>query len=435
MFVQLRDRWDDLRSSLWFLPALLVIGCVVLAVGMIALEAGGPSLAQDWPRLFGVGAEGARALLSTIAGSMITVAGVSFSITVVALALASTQYTSRVLGNFMRNRANQVVLGVFLGVFGYCLVVLRSIRSGDDGYFVPAIAVLCGLLLAFVAIGFLVFFIHHIADSIQATSIISATAADTIAALDAAFPEAVEAPAPGELPAALASAAWYPVTAVSSGYVQRLDRESLVELAVEHRRVIRMLRGLGEFVTRGEPLVELSPVAPDDDITAAVRRAYVIAKGRTTTQDPGFGIRQLVDVALKALSPGVNDTTTAVSCVDYLGAVLAHAMERRVGAFPPRWHGGELRLIPRGTSFEQLLAESFDQIRQCATGNVAVLLRQLEVLTLLLGRADDRPRRDALVLHVQLVGECATRTVPVVHDRARLRAAHDEALRSLAGWP
>ena len=146
---------------------------------------------ERWPRLFGAGAEGSRGLLAAIASSMITVAGVTFSITIVALALASSQYTSRILRNFMRDRTNQTVLGVFVGVFAYCLVVLRTIRGGDEGAFVPALAVLGALLLAFVAIGFLIFFIHHIAASIQATSIIAAVAGETFEAVDRLFPTEV----------------------------------------------------------------------------------------------------------------------------------------------------------------------------------------------------------------------------------------------------
>lgn len=173
MLHKLASVWEGLRTSLWFLPSLIVGGAVSLALGMIELDGfgGREHLTERWPRLFGAGAEGSRGLLAAIAGSMITVAGVTFSITVVALALASSQYTSRILANFMRDRANQAVLGVFVGVFAYSLVVLRTIRGGNDGLFVPALAVLVALVLALMAIGFLIFFIHHIAASIQANSI------------------------------------------------------------------------------------------------------------------------------------------------------------------------------------------------------------------------------------------------------------------------
>jgi len=181
MILKLRHWWQETRSSFWLVPAVIVLGAVALATGLIALEANiDVHLDKNWPLVFGAGAAGSRGLLTAVAGSMITVAGVVFSITIVVLSLTSSQYTSRVLRNFMRDRRNQVVLGVFLGVFVYCLVVLRTIRGGDEGAFVPSLAVLGGLALAFVGTAFLIYFIHHIAMSIQASTIVAAAAEETI---------------------------------------------------------------------------------------------------------------------------------------------------------------------------------------------------------------------------------------------------------------
>ncbi|MFO7655231.1 MAG: DUF2254 family protein, partial [Candidatus Krumholzibacteriia bacterium] len=150
--------WEPLRSSLWFIPALMMGGAVLLAFALIAVDQRlGGSATQRWPLLFGAGADGSRGVLSAIAGSMITVAGVTFSITVVALSLTASQYSSRVLRNFMRDRANQTVLGVFVAVFTYCLIVLRAIRGGDRDIFVPDLSVLVGVVLALIAIGFLIY--------------------------------------------------------------------------------------------------------------------------------------------------------------------------------------------------------------------------------------------------------------------------------------
>ena len=190
MIATLRRWWQVTRSSFWFIPAVIVVGAVGLAVALIAVDINVElHVDKKWPLIFGSGADGARGLLSSVAGSMITVAGVVFSITIVALALTSSQYTSRVLSNFMRDQINQVVLGVFVGIFAYCLVVLRTIRGGDEGAFVPSLAVLGGLVLAFVGIAFLIFFIHHIAMSIQASTIIATAAEETIAAVDHLFPK------------------------------------------------------------------------------------------------------------------------------------------------------------------------------------------------------------------------------------------------------
>ncbi|MGH6609898.1 MAG: DUF2254 family protein, partial [Burkholderiaceae bacterium] len=232
---RLSNLWQYLRSSLWFLPTVIVAGAAALAVALIEYEARGDFsfLAEDWPMLFGAGAAGARGLLQVIAGSMITVAGVTFSITVVTLALAASQYTSRILRNFMSDRANQAVLGVFMGVFTYSLVVLRTIRGGDEGAFVPALAVLGALLLALVAIGFYIYFIHHIASTIQASHVISQAAEETLNAIDRLFPsemgESAEDAGAEVSGTDLAALSWIAIPAGATGYIQAVDPDALCE--------------------------------------------------------------------------------------------------------------------------------------------------------------------------------------------------------------
>ena len=185
-----KQLWSNLRSSFWFMPSLIVVVSIVFAVVLIEADSiGSDRWLARWPRLFGAGAQGARDMMSTIAGSMMTVVGVTFSMILVVLALASSQYTSRILRNFMRSRVTQVVLGIFAGIFTYCLIVLRTIRGGDEGAFVPNLAVFFGFVLALGGVGALMFFIHHIASSIQASSIIASVAQETIAAIDRLFPE------------------------------------------------------------------------------------------------------------------------------------------------------------------------------------------------------------------------------------------------------
>ena len=424
---------ERLRSGLWFVPTLIVSGAVALALGLIEAEpAFGPArLAQDWPRLFGAGAAGARGLLESIAGSMITVAGVTFSITIVALTLASTQYSPRILRNFMRDRANQTVLGVFLGIYAYCLVVLRTIRGGgdDDGLFVPSLAVLFGLGLAFVAIGFLIFFIHHVATAIQATSILEAASAETLQAIDRLFPaelgQAADASQRRDA-AALAAGAWVVVPARRSGFIQEVDAEALLAFARKHNAIVRMERAIGEFVIEAQPLVAVAGAAVDDAASQALHQAYTIDRQRSVQQDPGFGIRQIVDIALKALSPGINDTTTAINSIDHLGVILSRLAERRIES-AVRADADAVRVLARGPSFAGLLAEAVDQIRQNANANVAVLSRLLEVLGVVAQRTTHAERRRLLREHADLMVEAAERSVPAAVDRARIHATHAQA--------
>ena len=187
---KLKQLWINIRSNFWFMPSLIVVVSIALAVALVQAD----SIRSDrwlnqWPRLFGASAEGARGMMSTIAGSMMTVVGVSFSMILVVLALASSQYTSRILRNFMRSRVTQIVLGIFAGIFTYCLIILHTIRSGDEGAFVPNLAVFFGFVLALVGVGTLMFFIHHIASSIQASSIIASIAKEINATINLLFPE------------------------------------------------------------------------------------------------------------------------------------------------------------------------------------------------------------------------------------------------------
>ena len=423
--------WSNLRGSFWFVPSLIVAISIVLAVAFIGMDStGSQQWMARWPRLFGAGAAGARGMLSTIAGSMMTVVGVTFSMTLVTLALASSQYTSRILRNFMRDRVTQVVLGIFAGIFTYCLIVLRTIRGGDEGSFVPSLAVSFGVVLAIGGIAVLIFFIHHIASAIQASNIIASVAAETIVAVDRLFPGKLGlGPADdGEGPSSLLPPErnWQAVPARANGYIQGVDSAALLRLARKHKTIVRMERGIGEFVVRDTALASIALEAPPaEEIIAGVQAAYSIDRHRTVEQDSAFGIRQIVDMALRALSPGINDTTTAVMCVDYLTAILARLASRPIPS-SHRYEEGELRVITIGPTFASLVAESFDQIRGSASGNVAILLRMLASIEIIAGLTDSPSRRRVLLEHVQGIAELADRTIGSPHDRSQFenRLAH-----------
>lgn len=432
MLRRLRDLWTALVTSLWLLPAAIVAAGVALAAGLVWLP---PSLSdqtlQKFPRLFGAGADGARGMLSTIAGSMMTVAGVTFSITIAAVAQTSMQYTPRVMRTFMRDRANQAVLGIFVGIFAYCLVVLRTIRGGDQGAFVPALAVLGGFVLALVGVGVLVYFIVHISQSLQAAAILERVRDETVAAVTGLFPQelgepAGDAAAAHERAAALAHASWQPLYARTSGYVQRVDEDGLLAFARERDVVVRMRLGVGAFAVAGAPLAEI--VAPDgsrpqgldaDATEQALNALYMVSPYRTVDQDAEFGLLQISDIALKALSPGVNDTTTAVTCVGHLTAVLT-ALARRRMPDPVRVDTGRVRVLAAGPTFVSLAATAFDDVRRSAASNVTVLARLLDALHTIGCCTTDPARRGVLAAHASLVAGAAERNVEAPEDRAML---------------
>jgi uncharacterized membrane protein len=425
--LKLRQFVINLRSSFWFVPSLTVLGSIVLAVALIEADtAGSDRWLSKWPRLFGVGAEGSRQMLSTLAGSMISVLGVTFSMTLVALTLASSQYTSRILRIFMSSKVTQVTLGIFAGTFAYCLIVLRTIRSSGNAEFIPGLAVFFAFILALGSVGVLIFFIHHIASSIQASSIIASVTQETYAAIDRLFPEKTkeepEADAEEEqLLLSLSEKTWCAVPAKESGYIQSVDSEALLHLARDKKTILRMERGIGDFVVKETALASLAQPEPlDQETIIALNAAYTIGIHRTVDQDPAFGIRQIEDMALKALSPGVNDTSTAVICVDHLTAILAHLAGRQL---PPLYlyEKAKLRVITIAPSFESLLADSFDQIRRNAAGNVAIMACILNALDNIASLTDSQRHREALCEQMQWIAELAERTIESAHDRAHIK--------------
>ncbi len=411
-----------LSSSFWFLPGAIVTGATLLA--FITIEADARFVTagalEAWPRLFGAGSSASRSLLTAVAGSMITVAGTVFSITLVALSLASSQYSSRVLRNFMRDRTNQAVLGVFLGIFAYCLVVLRSIYGNGEDAFIPSVAVFLGLLLGFGGIGVLVFFIHHIAQSIQASQILEAVRRETCEAIDRLFPR--QAGAESAMPVGPGPTEWHEARrADTTGYLQFIDYAGLRDIACRHGVRLDVPARIGDYMLVGDRLLSSSP-APPAGLGDQVGECWSIGAQRTLEQDIGFGIRQLVDVALKALSPGINDTTTAIMCVDTLTAILAHLATREL-----RLDGcerdGATWVWAHHPQFEDLLDEAFDQIRHSAGDNMAVLDRLRWSLASLHAKTDLPVRRAAFRRHALRLQETVQRELRDPHDRSRLQGS------------
>jgi uncharacterized membrane protein len=435
--------WIYLRSSFWFTPSLIVAGSIALAISLINSDSVvSNEMLTNWPRLFGAGAEGSRQMLSTIASSMMTVVGVTFSMTLVTLALASSQYTSRVLGNFMRSPITQVALGIFAGIFTYCLIVLRVIRGGGgEATFVPSLAVLVGVVLALVGIGVLILFIHHIATSIQASNIICSVADETITAIERMFPVNPAQASEEEDEACLASMSsafsvdCHMVAGITSGYIESVDYDALRELARKRNIIIKMNYGIGNFIVKDMALASIvRQDPPDEEMVQELRSFYSVGSRRTIEQDPEFGIRQLVDIALKALSPGINDTTTAVTCIDYLTTILCYLAPRN---FPSRIHyeEGKPRLITPGPTFVTLVEVSFDQIRRSAKGNVTVMTRMLGALEAIAARTAGTRRREALRKQVQWIAELAHRSVESPHDLMALDAQLESVLVALEKNP
>ncbi len=437
MNVRLQQYWQLLRESLWFVPGLMVLASFALAWGLVELDALTTAAGdRRFPLAFAAGADAARGMLTAIAGSMLTVAALAFSLTLTAISLVSTQYSPRVLRNFMRDPVNQFVLGYFVSVFSYCLVVLGTIRGPDEGRFVPSTAVLAGMLLAFGGVAALIFFIHHIAEGLQTGTIVRTIARETKEAIREMFPQGFGESIVDEekAQAAFAYAAevrgWVPVVSDQAGYLQQVDTSRLLQWAIRHRAVIRLDYPVGAFVGAGTSLFSVRsgmevPGDPPWEWPDDLMKCVALGRHRNMEQDIGFGIQQLVDIALKALSPAVNDTTTAIMAVDHLGDIGA-ALGRSEFPSPLRSDGRHLRVLVRTGTFEDYIRLSFDLIRINARGNHAVFERMLRALALVASQVDTPERKAVLREQAVLLLDFAGQSLQTDYEKRRVREQYGE---------
>jgi len=437
---------DRLRSSFWFVPAVMACLAAALAICAVELDKAivDKAIAEGWLQRLGWtysgGAEGASLLLGTVAGSMIAIAGTVFSMTLVALSLASSQLGPRLLRNFMRDTANQVVLGTFVATFVYCLLVLRTIRRVDEVAFVPHLSVSIGVLLAMVSIGVLIYFIHHVSVSIQADVIVARVGSELEDGIERLFPahlgkpgsESSNTPTDADLPAAFAREA-RAVGALADGYLQRIDTEALMALASQEDLLLRLERRPGHYLVKGRALVMAWPGnRVTETLVDKMNAAFVLGNQRTATQDVEFSFHQLVEIAVRALSPGINDPFTAIACVDRLGSGLCRLARRDMPSalrFDPH---GRLRLVARASSFAGIVDTAFNQIRQSARSNPAVAIRMLDAIAQIAGHVQRLPDAACLQRHAGMIIRGSRETVPEPGDLLAVEVAFTAAAQALS---
>jgi uncharacterized membrane protein len=426
---RLRGSLEGLGDAFWLRPALVVAGCVLLGEAAVWAERAGVEaswLPKGW--VYAGGEAGARALLGAVATATIGVAGTTFSITVAALSLASGQMGPRLLRNFVRDAGNQLALGVFLGTFAYALVVLRTVRSVEEGAFVPHLGVTGAMVLALICVGTLVWFVHHIATGINVETVIELVHEDlsaTIARLTLDRPD----PAPPTDPA---RGGGVPVVSRGSGYLRALDDGALADWAAGRGATLVLLVRPGDYIQPASPVAELSPAALAEAAEEAVAGAFSLGPRQAATQDLEFAVRQLVEVAVRALSPGVNDPFTAMAVLDRLGGALCEMAPRHLPGGAAVRDGRVVLRRRRTTDYDGLCDAMFHMIRQNAVaGSPAVLIRLLETLARA-ATVETRPeRRAALRRHADLAlaaGRESTRdTAALANLEARRRVFPDPA--------
>jgi uncharacterized membrane protein len=425
-------RREALRTNLWLVPLLEVIGAIALYFITHAIDLGafhGSLTLPSWVR-FGT-ADSAREILTTLAGAVITVAALVFSIMIVTLTLASTQFGPRMLRNFIRDRGTQLTLGTFVATFVYATLVLISI-GGKRGNFVPHLSITMSVALVCVSMGVLIYFIHHIAFSIQLPQVIASIASDLSQAIDVESSDggALEAgPSVEELMRRMEDAGGT-VPAPASGYLQFISHARLVRLATERGAVILLLRRPGHFVVAGHPMATVWPPDAAPSVSKGLRQAHITGPYRTLTQDLAFAVDQLVEIGIRALSPAVNDTFTALTCIDWLGESLCKVTTEWHPTRVHRDSHGYVRVITAHVSWTRLVERAFEKIRQAGRGMPAVLIRQLEALEKIMDDTTTDDQRRLLLDQAAMILQASEESVPEPADRADVARAYQDVVEA-----
>jgi uncharacterized membrane protein len=423
-------RREALRTNLWLVPTVEIALAVGLFAGTYALDRAAYDGALQLPSFLNSGsADAARQILTAIAAAVITVVTLVFSITIVTLTLASTQFGPRMLRNFIRDVITQITLGTFVATFVYAILTLVSIGPSSHGEFVPHLSITVTLALVVLDVAVLIVFIDHIAKSIQLPQVIASIAGDLSRAIDAdvgtpASGPRKAGPSLSEVIVRLDEESGV-VRAPGSGYLQFVRVDRLIEIALRSRAVIRLLHRPGHFVVEGQPLADVWPADAAAGVARALGGAHATGPYRTLTQDLSFAVDQLVEIAIRALSPAVNDTFTALACIDWLGDALCKVAGRWHPDAVHRDATGRVRVITVTVGFRRLVERAHEKIRQASWGMPAVMIRQLEALAKVMDYATSSAGRQVLITQAEMILRSSEESVPEEADRADVRERYE----------
>ncbi len=381
MLPRLTALGDRLRSSLFFVPMLFVLGGILFGEAMLLVDA---RVTGIDPRLTAT-VDSARTVLTTVAGATLAFAGIAFSVSLLLISLASSQYSPRVVHGMFRDPFNKRVMGLVIGTFTYCLVVLRAVRgpleeAGDA--VVPSVSILVAVALGIASILSIVAFINHGAHSMDVSRILHRVTQEALTQAETAWPERgtdtlPEAEVGQSLSLPDGAAA---VRFAAYGWVQNVDHDQLLTL-LPPGSTMRLETFAGQYAIQNTPICHIFPPPHDSaDLGMTIREAVTVGETRTLQQDMAYGVRQLSDVALKALSPGINDPTTAHDAISHLGTVLGDLLCRQPPAQRHSGHEGQVLLVPHATTHDQLVGLAFDEIRIAAAQQPTVLIYLLDVI-------------------------------------------------------
>ena len=427
-----KSRATQLSKSLGFVPGVMVAIFGILGIVLVEIDKQLELDGVAW--VFAGDGPAARTVLSVIAGSLITVAGLTFSITMVVLQLASTQFSPRILRTFFGDRITQVTIGAYVGTFVYAIFVLRAVGSFGDAGFVPRLSVTVAALLGIAAVVLLIVYLHHVSQMVQVSHVTAEIARETLRRIDALMPDRYD-PATderdGRVPAAWRDGPSTPVFPARPGYVQRVDLDGLTDRVEKCADRVAILVCPGDFAGLESPIAAVWPASAE--CTQQLLDAVSIADERDLEQDVDFGIRQLADTALRAASPGVNDPMTVVTCVSYLRSILVRITERATPA--AHLADASCEIVVRRRDYGEYLG-ALRQVGRHARGDAWVtdeLFETLRACVAVAARAGAVERVGTLLAAAQALAERAHRDADDEHDRDRVAAQMDTITREAAG--
>jgi uncharacterized membrane protein len=422
---------------LWLVPTVEIAFALALFAATYALDRGahgGTVTLPSW--IFSGTADAGRTVVTAIAAAVVTVVTLVFSITIVTLTLASTQFGPRMLRNFIRDRITQFTLGTFMATFVYAVLALAAIGSAYHGSFIPRLSITFTMGLVVVDVLVLVVFIDHIAKSIQLPQVIASIAGDLSQGIEAEAgqpwePERKSGPSLAEVTRRLEEDSGV-VRAPLSGYLQFVRIDSLIEIASRSGAVIRLLHRPGHFVVAGQPLAAVWPAQAAPGVARALGGAHATGSYRTLTQDLSFAVDQLVEIGIRALSPAVNDTFTALACIDWLAAGLCQLAGRWRPNAVHRDATGAVRVVMVTISFGRLAERAHEKIRQASAGMPAVMIRQLDGLSKVVSYTTSARQREVLLEQAEMIRRLSEETVSEPADRADVERRYEAVVRAAA---
>jgi uncharacterized membrane protein len=440
--VTARFTWDRLKVSFWFAPLVMSLGAILLAWAVYWVDVRIPNeMLQNNRFVLSGSVVELRGFLLSMATTTLATAGVVFTLLTLPLSTVAAEYGSRLLRVFLGDHITQLVLGMFVATFVYCITAataLPPVTVRSEG---PQLTATIGLLLKLATFASLILLVQHISTMLQAPNIAAVAGAELLDVVRTEIPDEVRSgddqrKSGQEALDTLVDAEGYPVRVRDTGYIQFIDPEYVLTLARERNLVIRLLRKPGHFVWRGAVVALVwSAGRFDEELEGQIRHAFQIGNQRTPTQDVEYAVNQLVEMAVRAMSPAINDPFTAMTCLDYVGNGLAMFIQQ--GEKSPHYYDrdGRLRLVLEPVTFDELLSAAFDMLRHASCDNASVLLHMLQVIDTIRQEAKSPEARQQLLRHVSLIQAESQAGALIEQDRNYIHLSVEALQTKLNGLP